>query len=268
MDTAQEVLAQLSRYAELVIAGMLIMFGGMIAILLLYRLVASLVRPGGVFARVVKVAFGAIYALILVITILLAAQRLGYNVEGLAGIAILLVIVAAVIVFFLVPFLPRLPFVPGDMVRIRGVMGVVEAITAYQTVLRTFDGQTVYLPSALVMAGDISNYSQIPERRVELSVEVNAADDLARAKALLLEIMNSQETVMADPEPAVFITGVEDGRAGLLALCWVANADWFATRDALWLGVSQAFAAEPSVSLAPPRLSIGEETGRESHPLS
>mgnify|MGYP001825632535 CR=1 FL=1 len=258
MSAAQEILSQLSRYAELVITGMLIMFGGMIAILLLYRLVASLVRPGGLFARVVKVAFGAIYALILVVTVLLAADRLGYSVEGLGGIAILLVIVGAVIVFFLVPFLPRLPFVPGDMVKIRGVMGVVEAITAYQTVLRTFDGQTVYLPSALVMAGDISNYSQIPERRVELSVEVNATDDLTRAKALLLEIMSSQDTVMAEPAPAVFITGIEDGRAGLFAFCWVANADWFATRDALWLGVSQAFAAEPSVALAPPRLSVSQ----------
>ncbi len=258
MDAAQEVLSQVSKYAELVITGMLIMFGGMIAILLLYRLVTALIQPGGLFARVVKVAFGAIYALILVITVLVAAERLGYNVQGLAGIAILLVIVGAVIVFFLVPFLPRLPFVPGDMVKIRGVMGVVEAITAYQTVLRTFDGQTIYMPSALVMAGDISNYSQIPERRVELTVEVNAGDDLARAQELLLEIMRGQDTVLAEPEPAVFITGIEDGRAALFAFCWVANADWFGTRDALWLAVSRAFAAEPSVSLAPPRLAVSQ----------
>lgn len=258
MDTAKLLLSQLSQYAELVITGMLVMFGGMIAILLLYRLVTALIQPGGVFARVVKVAFGGIYALILVITVLLAAQRLGYNVEGLAGIAILVVIVGAVIVFFLVPFLPRLPFMPGDTVRIRGIMGVVEAITAYQTVLRTFDGQTVYMPSALVMAGDISNYSQTPERRVELTVEVNAGDDLARARELLLAIMQDQERVLAEPEPAVFITGIEDGRAALLALCWVANADWFGTRDALWLAVSRAFAAEPSVSLAPPRLAVSQ----------
>ena len=256
MDAAQEVLIQVSRYAELVLTGMLIMFGGMIAILLLYRLVNALIRPGGLFARFVKVAFGAIYALILVITVLVAAERLGYQVQGLGGIAILLVIVGAVIVFFLVPFLPRLPFVPGDMVRIRGTMGVVEAITAYQTVLRTFDGQTVYIPSALVMAGDISNFSQIPERRVELNIEVNATDDLSRARELVLAIMREQETVLADPEPAVFITGVEDGRAGLFAFCWVKNADWFATRDALWLKVSSAVSEEPTVSLAPPRISV------------
>jgi small conductance mechanosensitive channel len=230
----------------------------MIAILLLYRLVSTLVSPGTLFSRVVKITFGAIYALILVITVLVAAQRLGYNVEGLGGVAILLVIVGAVIVFFLVPFLPRLPFVPGDMVKIRGVMGVVEAITAYQTVLRTFDGQTVYFPSALVMAGDISNYSQVPERRVELNVEINADDDLERARQLLLEIMRGQDAALDEPEPAVFITGIEDGRAALFAFCWVKNADWFATRDALWVGVSEAFAAEPSVSLAPPRLSVSQ----------
>ena len=80
--------------------------------------------------------------------------------------------------------------------------------------LRTFDGQTVYLPSALVMAGDISNYSQIPERRVELPVEVNATDDLARAKTLLLEIMNSQETVMAEPDFPVGIRNIARSRRG------------------------------------------------------
>ena len=258
MEAAQQVFSQLSKYAELVLTGMLIMFGGMIAILLLYRIVHSLIKPGGLLSRMVKVAFGAIYALILVITVLLAAQHLGYKVEGLAGIAILLVIVGAVIVFFLVPFLPRMPFVPGDMVKIRGVMGTVEAITAYQTVLRTFDGQTVYFPSALVMAGDISNYSQVPERRVELNIEINADDDLERARQLLLEIMRGRESVLSEPEPAVFITGIEDGRAALFAFCWVKNADWFATRDALWAGVSESFAAEPSVSLAPPRLSVSQ----------
>lgn len=260
MESTADILEKLSAYGELIVSGLLIMLGGMVAILLLYRLVAALIKPGTLFSRIMKVVFGAIYALILVITVMLAAERLGYDVEGLAGIAILLVIVGAIVVFFLIPFLPRLPYVVGDMVQLRGVMGSVEAITAYQTVVRTFDGQTVYLPTALVMAGAISNFTQVPQRRVELTLTVNASDDLGAAKTQLLTLMSSESAVLAEPPPAVFVTGIEDGRATLFAFCWVANADWFATRDALWIAAAEAFSASDGFTLAAPQVSVKTES--------
>ncbi|MEP1469496.1 MAG: mechanosensitive ion channel domain-containing protein [Halieaceae bacterium] len=259
MEQLKPILMKLAQYGELIMTGMAVMFGGMLAIFVLYRMAASLIKPGGTYARVMKVAFGALYAMILVLTIVLAAERLGYNVSGLAGIAILLVLVGATLFFFLIPFLPRLPFVTGNMIEVRGVMGTVEAITAYQTVIRKFDGQTVFLPSAMVMASPITNYTLIPERRIELNVSVYASDDLARAKAALLELMSAQEQVLSDPEPSVFITGIDDGVASLVAYCWVENANWFGTRDALWAAIATTFSNEAGVSLALPQIALHNE---------
>ena len=71
--------------------------------------------------------------------------------------------------------------------------------------------------------------------------------------------MKSQDSVLDDPEPNVFVTGVTGERASMVAYCWVENADWFGTRDALWVALARAFADDDSVNLALPQLDI---TGR------
>jgi small conductance mechanosensitive channel len=256
LEELKPVMGQLANYGEIIASILFIMFGGMVAVIALYKVATAFIRPGGAYARAMKVFFGAVYAMVLVITVLVAAARIGLPVEGLAGPAILIVIVVAVIIFFLVPFLPRLPFVTGDMVKIKDVMGVVEAITAYQVVVRTFDGQTVFMPTAVVMSSAIRNYTAIPNRRIEMNLDIYASDDIERARALLLETMELNAKVLADPAPTVFVTGITGESASLLALCWVENADWFGTRDALWVAVAAAFADDDKVSMALPQMQV------------
>ena len=255
-EQMEPILGQLASYGGLITTILLVMIGGMLAVFLIYKLMHSLIKPGGTYARMMAVFFGALYALILVVTILVAATKIGLPVDGLGGIAILIVIVGAVIVFFLLPFLPRLPFVTGDMVQIRSDMGIVEAMTAYQIVLRTFDGQTIFIPTPVAMSSSIRNFSSIPTRRIELNVDIYARNDIEQARAVLLDTMKSQENVLGDPEPSVFVTGVTGEKASLVAFCWVENAHWFATRDALWVALASAFAGDESVNLALPQMDI------------
>lgn len=255
-EQIEPVIGQLAGYGQIIASVLGIMFGGMVAVIILYRLASSVIRPGGAYARAMKVFFGAIYAMVLVLTVLVAADKIGLPVTGLAPPAILVVIVLSVIAFFLIPFLPRFPFAVGDMVQIRDVMGIVEAITAYQVLLRTFDGQTVYMPTAIAMSSSIRNYSAIPHRRIEMNVDIYTTDDIDRARALLLETMELNAKVLADPAPAVFVTGITGERVSMVAFCWVANADWFGTRDALWVAVARAFAEDDKVAMARPQLEI------------
>ena len=171
----------------------------------------------------------------------------------------MVVIVGAVLIFFLIPFLPRLPFKNGDMVQVKGIMGVVEAITAYQVVLRTFDGQIVYMPTPLVMASPITNYHHVPNRRVDLNLEISSDSDLEHARSILLNLMAADERVFDDPAPAVYITGAADGKVALAAYSWVANADWFGTRDALYVAAVGAFRDDEQASLALPKVELVEQ---------
>ncbi len=238
-DQFNAAVASLQGYIGVVANGLGFMLGAMLIVFLLYKLVSSLIRPTGKVARMVQVAFGAVYVMIIVLAVILAAERSGYDVSGFAGIAILAVMVGAVVVFFMIPFLPRLPFTIGDLVTIRGSTGTVDAITTTQTVLRTFDGKLVYIPNVTMLGADIENYSTVPIRRIELKVEVHVDDDIEAGRQLMHTVMRAEERVLADPEPAVFVTGLEKGVVSLLGLCWVANADWFGTRDALIVEVAK-----------------------------
>lgn len=256
-------LGSLEGYVGLVLSGLGFMLGAMLIVFMLYRLVTALIKPTGKLARMMLVAFGAMYVMIIVLAVLLAAERFGYDVGGFAGVIILGVIVGAVLVFFAIPFLPRLPFMIGDMVSIRGTMGIVEGITTYQTVLRTFDGRLVYVPNVIVLGSDIQNYSTVPTRRIDLNLQVHAADDIEQAREQMLESMRADERVMEDPAPAVFVTSLDTGVVSLLGLCWVANANWFPTRDALIVDVVRRINAADGVRLVERELNLrsaGETT--------
>jgi len=235
----QNSMGSLEDYANLILNGLLFMFGAMLVVFLLYRLVSSLIRPRGKVARMVRVAFGAVYVLILLLAVILAAERFGYDVSGVAGIAILVVLAGAVVVFFAIPFLPRLPFMIGDTVLIRGSLGTVDGITTYQTVIRTFDGRLVFIPNVLVLASDIQNFSTVPIRRVELKVELHVGDDLEAGRAGILAAMQADSRVLDDPPPAVFLTDLDQAILRLQAYCWVKNADWLATQDSLLADIAR-----------------------------
>ncbi|MEH6516132.1 MAG: mechanosensitive ion channel domain-containing protein [Halioglobus sp.] len=250
------LIAQLSNYGGLIASILVVMFGGMLAVFLLYRVANSMIQPGGKYARAMQVGFGALYVMVLLLTMLVAAQKIGLEVDGLAPVAILLVIVGATVVFFLLPFLPRLPFSTGDMVQIKDVMGIVEAMTTAQIVIRTFDGQTVFIPTPVALSSSVRNYSSIPNRRVELNVDIYAGNDIEQARSILLKLMSGNEHVLVEPAPAVYVTSVTGERASLVAYCWVENANWFGTRDALWVELSTVIAADDSLNLALPQMDI------------
>ena len=110
MDKTQQVIGDLNGFSELISEALLLMLGAMLVIVLFYKLVSKYLIPHTKYKRGLQVGFGALYAMVLVMAVLLALKSLGHDVTGLAGIAMLVVIIVAVLVFFLIPFLPVLPF--------------------------------------------------------------------------------------------------------------------------------------------------------------
>lgn len=118
----------------------------------------------------------------------------------------------------------------------------------------------MFIPSPMIMASPIINYSLHPNRRVQLDLEINATDDISRAKALALDLMSAHENVLDDPAPSAFVTGIADGKTKLVAYCWVVNADWFGARDALFAQIAQAFTQEEHIALAIPKREVTQIT--------
>lgn len=250
MNEAEEIVSQLSGYGSLIVNSLYFMVAGMLVIFLLYKIAHRFFYARIKGKRLVTVIFGTLYVLVFVVTGLLVLNRLGYDVSAIGQLAIIVVLIGAVVAFFLVPFLPRLPFMIGHMIESGGVLGIVDSISTFHTQIRTFDGNIVFIPNALLMAGRIVNYSYTDNRRVELKLSVGVDCDLGRCRQLLLDIMSSDERVLTEPGPAVFVMDANAEGVGMTGYCWVRNSDWLSTRSDLWLQVVDMFQGDPAVSLS------------------
>jgi small conductance mechanosensitive channel len=252
-----EIAEQVSEYGSLISSSLYLILGGMLVIFLLHKLASKVLYPYLKNRRLIKVVFGTLYVLILVIVTLMALRAVGLDVTLIGKIAILIVLTGAVVVFFLVPFFPRLPFKIGHMIESNGVLGFVDNISTFHTTIRKLDGTMAFVPNALVMATKILNYHDLPERRIEISISVNTDCNLRTAKALVLRIMNEDERVLKSPAlPRAFIVNATASGTDITAFCWVANADWFATRSDLWLNIVEAIAADDEVIMSLPQQEV------------
>ena len=252
-----EIVGQVSEYGNLIVSSLIMIAAGMFIIFIVHRLTSRLLYPRIENTRIIKVLFGTLYVLILVVAVLIVLRKLGFDVKIISKISILVVLISAVGFFFLVPFLPRLPFKIGHIVEINGVLGRVDGISTYHTTLRKFDGTMAFIPNALVMATKILNYHDSPERRVEISLSISLDSNMAIAEAQLLKIMGENDCVIEKPTaPRVVAQSVDITGIKVKAYCWVKNIDWLATRSELTLQILKEFQQNDQISLSRPQQDI------------
>jgi small conductance mechanosensitive channel len=232
---SDEIAQQVGEYGYIVGDSLYLIVLGMLAVYLLHTLASKFLYPYLPNARLPRVVFGAMYVLVLVVTVLIALKKIGFDTDPIGSIAIVLVLVAAVVIYFLIPFLPKLPFMPGHMIETGGVTGIVDSISSFHTTLRKFDGNIVFLPNALVMASRIQNFSYTPTRRIELKLRLAAGCEPESAEQQLLAAVATDTRVLADPAPVIYAIGADASGVDLVLYCWANNADFMATQSDLWL---------------------------------
>jgi small conductance mechanosensitive channel len=256
-DTTVAVFDKIGDYGSLIANSLYLIIGAMLVIFLLHRLAAKYIYPHVKRKRIIKVFFGTLYVLVLVIMGLLVLERVGVPVQGVAHLALLGVLIGSVVLFFLAPFLPRLPFMLGHMVEINGVFGTVSAISTFHTTIQMFDGTTVFIPNPLVLASRIMNYSETPIRRLEIKLSVNNDSDLEQTREIFARLMSEDERVLEEPSPPwTHVANVTAAGVDMLAYCWVKNEDWLSVRTDLWMKLVSAFNTDDRIAMSLPQQEV------------
>ena len=245
-----ETVSELNQFGAIIASSLYFLIVAMILVFLVHKLAKKFLFPRLVNKRFAIVLIWTLHALVLVVALLLVLGRLGLDISVIAPVTLLIVLMLAVFIFFIAPYLPALPFKLGNMVDIGGIQGNVETITPYFTHIRTFDGRTVFIPNALVWAKNIVNYHSTPHRRVELKLNVSADHSLADARAVLTDIMHSDERVVDDPALDVRINSARAEGVEMVGLCWVKNDDFLGARSDLYEKVTSAAQSNAGISLA------------------
>lgn len=88
----------------------------------------------------------------------------------------------------------RHPFDIDDLIETHDISGYVVDLNLRNTVIKTPEGQIVYIPNKLVFENPLINFTKNYERRVDLACGVSYGDDLEKAKQLAIEAVESLNT--------------------------------------------------------------------------
>jgi len=85
----------------------------------------------------------------------------------------------------------RHPFGIGDIIETNDLFGTVTKLNLRNTILRTPQGQIMYVPNKVVYENPLTNYTKNGERRIDLACGVSYGDDLKKAKDIAIDTLSN-----------------------------------------------------------------------------
>ncbi len=119
------------------------------------------------------------------------------------------------------------PFVRGDYVQISSYTGTVTEITLINTHLTTINNHDIIIPNGDITTSAVTNYTALPNRRVDITVGIGYDADIKTAKEVMLSLARNNPMAFTDPEPIVRVTNLGDNSVDLTLNVWTTNADWW-----------------------------------------
>lgn len=232
----QEVMTNLAEQAIWVLVkiaiALLFYFVGRWLIRRVLRLLDKMFERKGVDLSIRPFIRNTLSVVMVLILVLIVVQTLGVNVTSLIAIfsAATLAIGMALsgtaqnfaggVMILMVK-----PYRVGDYITAQGQSGTVQEIKLFSTVITTVDNQTIYIPNNVIATGIIDNYSTATTRRTDWSVALSYGDDVEVARRVILEMLSSDERILKEPAPVVWLNSLEDSCIRLTVRAWVKNSD-------------------------------------------
>lgn len=133
------------------------------------------------------------------------------------------------------------PFSAGDTIELDGSVGNVKTISILYTKIETFDGKIVSIPNGKVSEAKIINYTESPNRRVDLQFDISYDADFRTARKLITDIITSDKLIINDPEPIVRMSAHNESSVSIDVRVWTANDNYNTVRYGLIESVKESF---------------------------
>lgn len=136
------------------------------------------------------------------------------------------------------------PFEVDDLIQVGTTTGRVISIDTLSIKLRTFDNRFVRIPNETIVKSEVTTITRFPIRRLDLNVGIAYREDVARVRALLLEIAGSEPMALMEPAPVVFIDGFGESSVNLRLGVWVVQAKYLNLKISLQEAIKARFDRE------------------------
>ena len=236
-------------FAVDVIAAMVILVLGWLAIKLIVGMVGKAVEKGGkkntLFGNFIRNVTGKICWAILLVVIL---GKLGVDIGPIiAGLGV----TGFILGFAFQESLGNLasglmiainePFKIGDYVIVAGLEGTVIKMDMMAATLATADNKKVVIPNKSAWGSPITNFSALGRRRVDIKIGIDYSCDAAKAIKVALETLPLVPNVLKDPAPSVSVASIDASQVALNIRPWSAGADYWTVYNDTQVAIKSAF---------------------------
>lgn len=120
------------------------------------------------------------------------------------------------------------PLRKGDFINTMSVSGTVHQINLLNTILKTPDNQTVFIPNGQLAGATITNFSIEPTRRLVMEFGISYGDNIKKAKGIIEEQIKGDERVLEDPAPNIVVISWGESSVNISTRIWVKREDYWA----------------------------------------
>ncbi len=119
------------------------------------------------------------------------------------------------------------PFKVGDAVEAGGTIGTVDEIQIFNTVLNAPDNRRVIVPNSKITGDNITNFTDVEYRRIDLKFSISYSDDMRKAKEVLMKLIQSDSRILKHPAPVVAVSELADSGVNLVCRPWVKPSEYW-----------------------------------------
>lgn len=224
----------------------------LVVCLIVVRIVTTILRKAlqrsKLDQRVAGYIVTGVRFVLLVVTVLVVADRLGIPVTSLVALLSVLSLAVTLAVQTVLSnvaggmvMLATKPFSIGDLVTIGGETGTVKEIHLTHTCIDTPSGSRITLPNGSISGDKVINLTALGKRRVEVSVSASYDAPTQEVRKACLAAVASVDKVLADPAPAVVVTAYGESSISYLVLCWCKSEDYLDVYFPLTEALRQSF---------------------------
>jgi small conductance mechanosensitive channel len=245
------IMTFINTYGFKIIAAIVILIAGRIAVGILTGVIHRLMVRHNADVTLTKFVASLTKIALMTFVVIAAIRALGVEttsfvaVIGAAGLAVGLALQGTLANFAAgVMLIIFKPFKAGDYIEGGGASGTVDAVQIFNTVLKTPDNKMVIIPNSKMTGDNITNYSAMAQRRIDLVFGIGYNDDIRKAKATLERILREDDRILKDPAPTVAVLELGDSSINFVVRPWVKTSDYWAVYFDVTEKVKLTFDAE------------------------
>ncbi len=119
------------------------------------------------------------------------------------------------------------PFKVGDVIDAQGYLGSVSEIQIFNTVLKTPDNKTIFIPNGGLSTSSMTNYSTEATRRVDWTIGIGYGDDVDKARQVIQKLCDNDTRILKDPEVFIRVSELADSSVNFTVRAWVKSPDYW-----------------------------------------